>query len=72
MKHPTVNVGDDGSDPLSMKVLFTQTINIIPPDSITDRVEADAWFHNDTKMILRDAIDVEQGEVEVLSFDVTL
>lgn len=54
---------------LTMEVQFTQTFTIRPPDFIKDNVMADEWFHDDPKTILWDALDVDQGEVEVLSID---
>ncbi len=56
-------------DDLSMRVQFTQTFTIRPPDSIEDRVMADHWFHDDPVTILRDALDIQQGEVEVLEIN---
>lgn len=56
-------------DDLTMRVKFTQEFTIRPPDSITDSVMADNWFHDDPKTILWDALDVNQGDVEVLSID---
>jgi len=59
---------DEDTHPV-LEVQFTQTFKIRPPASVSDSVEADYWFHNDTKRILQDGLDVNQGEVEVLSIE---
>lgn len=55
------------TEELTMQVQFTQTFTLYPPDSIRDRVMADEWFNQAPEMRLRDALDVRQGDVEVLS-----
>ncbi len=57
------------TDDLSMKVQFTQTFTLHPPDSIEDAVEADCWFHENPAERLYDAMDVNQGDIEVLEIN---
>lgn len=54
---------------ISMTVKFEKEIEIYPPEFIEDKVEADTWFQSGSRHILQDAIDLRQGEIEVLSIN---
>jgi hypothetical protein len=52
----------------TLKVRFTQDITVHPPDSI-DAASAEHWLRNDPGWILRDALDVDHGNIEVLEIN---
>ncbi|AAL54970.1 hypothetical protein HfxHF1_340 [Halophage HF1] len=56
-------------DGITLDVEFTQRLTIYPPDEIDDKVDADCWFHDRPEEIIRDGIDLRQGNIEVLSIN---
>ena len=54
---------------LQLKVRFTQEITIHPPENIERNYEAEVWWKNNPSLILRDAIDVDRGDVEILEIN---
>ena len=56
-------------DELELKVQFTQEITIHPPDYIDHGYEAEVWLENNPSGILRDAISVSHGDVEILEIN---
>ena len=52
-----------------LKVRFTQEITVHPPPDIEDEYDAKCWMENDPEWILRDAISVSHGDVEILEIN---
>jgi hypothetical protein len=67
INHPTTK--PESSNDLTMTVEFRQKVRVRPPNHINDGVSARLWMNRDTKRILYDAIDIDQGEVEILEIE---
>jgi hypothetical protein len=65
--HPTTK--PESSNDLTMTVEFRQRVKVRPPKHINNNISAKLWMNRDTKRILYDAIDIDQGEVEILEIE---
>lgn len=57
------------NDGITMRVQFSQTFTIHPPESVQDKYDAEFFLQNEASGIIRDVVDERQGELEILEIN---